>query len=171
MLIQNVSWYMICIMWHINAKNIIQQQGVIQKDLAPVLGVKTVGAVGHYLRGKRQPTPQQLKNLADHLGVKIDDFFQTENSQALAGRLTARRSTLQARYAWSTPDHANDAALTYNVIQAGIFQDMLELATQIGIDSFIDAVQKHPQDHFSAPRLKIADNIHEGYRQSVSHAA
>lgn len=158
-------------MWHINARNIIQQQGVIQKDLAPVLGVKTVGAVGHYLRGKRQPTPQQLKNLADHLGVKVDDFFHTEKSQALEGRLAARGSTLQARYVWSTPDHANEAALAHNVVQAGLFQDMLELAAQIGIDNFMDAVQTHPQDHFSAQRLKIADNIHKGYRQSVSHAA
>ncbi len=158
-------------MWHINAKNIIQQQGVLQKELVPVLGVKTVGAVGHYLRGKRQPTPQQLKNLADHLGVKVDAFFQSENSQALVGRLAARSSTLQARYAWSTPGHANESALTYNVIQAGNFQDMLELAIQVGIDSFMDAVQKHPQDHYSAQRLKIANNIHEGYQLSVSHAA
>ena len=158
-------------MWHINAKRIIQQQGVVQKELAPVLGVKTVGAVGHYLRGKRQPSPQQLKDLADYLGVKIDDFFRSENNQALAGRLASRKSTLQARYAWSTPNQLNDDALAYNVIQAGLFRDMLELANRIGIDKFIDAVQRHPQDQFSTQRLKIAENIHAGYLQSINHAA
>jgi hypothetical protein len=107
--------------------------------------------------------------LADHLGIKIDDFFQAEICPDLIGQLAARRNTLQAGYAWSTPDHANDAALTYNVIQAGIHRDMLELASQIGIARFMDAVQQHPQDHFSTQRQTIAETIHEGYQQSISH--
>lgn len=46
-------------------------QGLRQMDLAESLGVKTRGAVGHYMCGRREPSIEQLQALARRLGVTV----------------------------------------------------------------------------------------------------
>jgi transcriptional regulator with XRE-family HTH domain len=69
--------------WYEKAKILMKQKGITQDDLIPVFGVKTRGAVGHYLTGRRQPDPDQLAALAHKLGCMIDDLFckESETSQ------------------------------------------------------------------------------------------
>lgn len=45
--------------------------GLTQEDLKGAFGVTTRGAVGHYLTGRRTPTPEQLISLADLLQCSV----------------------------------------------------------------------------------------------------
>ncbi|MGR9117667.1 MAG: helix-turn-helix domain-containing protein [Gammaproteobacteria bacterium] len=58
-----------------------------QEDLLEVFGVTTRGAVGHYLTGRRQPTPDQIKALAAHLGCTIDDLLSDESIDIVRQRM------------------------------------------------------------------------------------
>lgn len=61
--------------WQARAKMRMKQDGVTQEDLVPVFGVTTRGAVGHYLSGRRIPSPTQMKALADHLRMSLDELM------------------------------------------------------------------------------------------------
>lgn len=58
--------------WYATAKARMRQIGLTQEDLAAALGVTTRGAVGHYLSGRRQPSPEQMKVIADQLRMSLD---------------------------------------------------------------------------------------------------
>ena len=60
--------------WFERAKILLNNKGISVKDLASVLGV-TASAAGHYLSGRRDPSPDMLKLIADTLGASIDDLF------------------------------------------------------------------------------------------------
>ena len=45
---------------------------ITQHDLADLVGVKTRGAIGHYLTGRRNPTLEQLEKFAQALEVSVD---------------------------------------------------------------------------------------------------
>lgn len=61
--------------WYDYVKVLMKHKGITQEDLIPVFGVKTRGAVGHYLSGKRQPNPHQMKALVDYLDVDFSALF------------------------------------------------------------------------------------------------
>jgi len=61
--------------WYEYAKRLMADKKIKQDDLIPVFNVTTRGAVGHYLSGRRQPSGEQLKSLADKLGLSIDDLL------------------------------------------------------------------------------------------------
>jgi hypothetical protein len=50
--------------WQQRARRRMGEVGVTQEDLKKPLGVKTRGAVGHYLSGRRDPSPEQFKALS-----------------------------------------------------------------------------------------------------------
>ncbi|BBL75984.1 hypothetical protein MishRS11D_30820 [Methylomagnum ishizawai] len=50
----------------------MEELGITQEDLVPLLGVKTRGAVGHYLTGRRDPSVAQLKALSKTLKMSLD---------------------------------------------------------------------------------------------------
>lgn len=169
--------------WHIGAKEIIRQAGVTQDQLVSVFGVGTPSAVGHYLNGRRQPRPAQLKSLADYLGVRIDDFFENEDAvsaapapsvtERLRERATcmARRQPLGVRYDWSNPGGMSEQAFIHKVLAGGRFKDILTLSTQIGIDH-LDATVMADTDLSSRPRLqRVLQNIRHGHNQAKAHAA
>jgi len=55
--------------WIVQAKKIMRDRGIKQKDIASAMGKSTRGAVGHYFTGRSQPTLNQLKSLAKYLGI------------------------------------------------------------------------------------------------------
>ena len=57
--------------WIVQAKKIMREQGITQKDIASAMGKSTRGAVGHYFTGRSQPTLNQLKSLSKYLGVTL----------------------------------------------------------------------------------------------------
>lgn len=61
--------------WFERAKERMQEIGVTQESLKDILGVETRGAVGHYLSGRRDPTPAQLSALAKKLRMSMDEMM------------------------------------------------------------------------------------------------
>jgi len=49
---------------------------VTQEELMPLFGVTTRGAVGHYLNGRRAPSPAVMVQLADKLGITLDELLR-----------------------------------------------------------------------------------------------
>lgn len=64
--------------WVKRAQGRMRDLGLRQEDLKETLGVKTRGAVGHYFRGRRQLSAQQIAALAGKLGMSIDELFSDE---------------------------------------------------------------------------------------------
>ncbi|MBK6800470.1 MAG: helix-turn-helix domain-containing protein [Novosphingobium sp.] len=54
--------------WFDRAKDRLEEKGMILKDFAMAIGI-TPGGAGHYLSGRRQPTPAMLKKIADVLDM------------------------------------------------------------------------------------------------------
>lgn len=61
--------------WYERAKRRMKQMGITQDDLKAPLSVETRGAVGHYLTGRRDPTPDQLAALAKALKISLDELL------------------------------------------------------------------------------------------------
>lgn len=61
--------------WYERARQRMAELGLKQPDLMKPLGVETRGAVGHYLRGRRHPDPQQLAALARVLHWSLDELL------------------------------------------------------------------------------------------------
>lgn len=83
------------------------KRGLYQKDLIDVFKVKTRGAVGHYLSGRREPTIEQLIALAELLGVSVSELVGeiplTGNSQDTQEILTLLRGIPPERFAAMIP--------------------------------------------------------------------
>ncbi|MFP3979142.1 XRE family transcriptional regulator [Marinobacter sp. KMM 10035] len=58
--------------WFDRVRSLMRRDGVTQDALTEVLGVKTRGAVGHYLSGRREPSIDQLRALATLFNVSLD---------------------------------------------------------------------------------------------------
>lgn len=72
MLIQPVSFCGMAEEWYDRAKRRMRELGLTQEGLKKPLRVKTRGAVGHYLTGRRDPTPFQFAALATVLKTTTD---------------------------------------------------------------------------------------------------
>lgn len=159
--------------WYQGAKSLIRNAGFTQEQLAPVFGVKTRAAVGHYLSGRRHPRPDQLKQLADFLGVRIDDFFvsETRQSEKEIQRVSSSGRRLATRYAWSNPDGVSDEALMYKVLSAGRFEDVLDLCLHFGYERVAEFVESD-EELARLPRLiRLLNNIKLGRQAALNHAA
>ncbi len=66
--------------WYKFAKGLMADKKIKQDDLVSVFGVKTRGAVGHYLSGRRSPSAEQLMSLATKLGVTMDELMSGEHA-------------------------------------------------------------------------------------------
>lgn len=62
--------------WYARAKKRMKEKGVTQEDLIALFGVATRGAVGHYLNGRREPSPLSLPKLADRLEMSLDELLR-----------------------------------------------------------------------------------------------
>ena len=64
--------------WSDKVKALMLERGITQEALAPILKVKTRGAVGHILTGRRQMSAHQVMALAKHFGVTVEDLVNDE---------------------------------------------------------------------------------------------
>ena len=64
--------------WIVQAKKIMRDRGITQKDIASAMGKSTRGAVVHYFTGRSQPTLNQLKSLAKYLISEIQDVYKLQ---------------------------------------------------------------------------------------------
>jgi len=71
--------------WQDRARGIMKEKGITQEALMLALGVTTRGAVGHYMKGRREPSLDQMIALAKHLGVQLEWL--------LSGRLPKKPET------------------------------------------------------------------------------
>lgn len=65
--------------WLIRASARLRALGVTQQDLVQPLKVRTRGAVGHYLTGRREMSPEQLRALAKACKWTLDELMGTAN--------------------------------------------------------------------------------------------
>lgn len=61
--------------WAQNAQKRMKQLGITQLELSNQLGLKTVGAIGHWFNGRRTPTLKNIELLADCLKIPITELF------------------------------------------------------------------------------------------------
>lgn len=73
--------------WYEKAKRLMTIKKIRQEDLINVFGVTTRGAVGHYLTGRRQPDPDQMKALADKLGCSLDELLNPGETDPVQSRI------------------------------------------------------------------------------------
>ena len=164
--------------WNENASIIIENRGLTYADLMPIIGVKTSDAVAQILSGRRNPTPQQLKNLADFLGVTIDDFFTfsaaepTPLPEELVRAIREQPvKPLGHRYDWSNPGGLRPEVMIYKVLRAERFEDILEACYQYGIDKVYEVF--HSMTHFPSSRSSIErtlGNIQYGIEMANTEA-
>ena len=57
--------------WIKRARKIMTERKITQRDLLPVMGKTTRGAVSHYFTGRSTPTIAQMESLAKYLGVSL----------------------------------------------------------------------------------------------------
>jgi transcriptional regulator with XRE-family HTH domain len=69
--------------WRTKAKALMADQKIKQKDLLDVFNVSTRGAIGHYLKGRRQPCVEQLNALAIKLGCSINELIEDPTPEEL----------------------------------------------------------------------------------------
>lgn len=62
--------------WSGPAKRRMQERGLTQQDLINVFDVRTRGAVGHYFRGRRQASMEQLRRLSEELDLDLTAMVQ-----------------------------------------------------------------------------------------------
>jgi phage repressor protein C with HTH and peptisase S24 domain len=67
--------------WRERVKARMKEINITQDDLTSILGVKTRGAVGHYLSGRNDPSPDQLTALARKLGMSLDELLLGSDEQ------------------------------------------------------------------------------------------
>lgn len=89
--------------WYLAAKRLMKAKKIRQDDLIETLGVKTRGAVGHYLSGRRQPTPAQLIALAGKLGCTVDELLSGEPADPIQDKIN--RIVRAAEKAMATSTH------------------------------------------------------------------
>ena len=68
--------------WITRAKSEMAKKNITQKDVAPIMGKSTRGAVGHYFTGRSKPTLDQLEDLAKYLGVSLSWLVSDNGNNA-----------------------------------------------------------------------------------------
>jgi transcriptional regulator with XRE-family HTH domain len=66
--------------WIKEAKKLMKQKNLTQKDVAASMGKTTGGAVGHYFTGRSTPNIKQMKGLANKLGVSFSKLVEGNDS-------------------------------------------------------------------------------------------
>lgn len=97
--------------WRDEVRKLMKAQGVTQDVLAPILGVTTRGAVGHYLSGRRDMTPEQFYALLKRLGVEAKDVFEPSTADDT-------RRVVQAIQSLSPRDRAHLQAVTDSFVKS-----------------------------------------------------
>ena len=67
----------------------MREKKLTQSDLAPVMGKKSRGAVGHYFTGRSKPTFDQLESLAKYLGVSLSWLVSEQENETIFNALTS----------------------------------------------------------------------------------
>lgn len=62
--------------WAQNAQKRMKQLGMSQLELSNQLGLKTVGAIGHWFNGRRTPTLKNIELLAACIKMPITELFK-----------------------------------------------------------------------------------------------
>ena len=100
--------------WYDRAKRRMREIKVTQEALVKPLSVETRGAVGHYLSGRRDPTPDQLIALAQALRMSLDELL---TGAGLAPDQPAARNGIDA----------DRAAIVFEVVRRELLDVWAEL--------------------------------------------
>lgn len=64
--------------WHTRLRRLMEQRGVVQEDIAHLLGVRGQSAVTGYVTGKRRLKSDQAVAICDYFGVSLDWLLRGE---------------------------------------------------------------------------------------------
>lgn len=90
--------------WTDRAQARMRELGLRQEDLKETLGVKTRGAVGHYFRGRRQLSAQQIAALAGKLRMSIDELFSDVPAKGAEDQKASPSSVIRLTERESQPE-------------------------------------------------------------------
>jgi transcriptional regulator with XRE-family HTH domain len=125
--------------WYDKAKRIMKAKRIKQDELIDTFGVQTVGAVSHYLTGRRQPDPMQIKALADKLGCTVDELLSGGAPDPL--QLKINRIIRAAEKAMATSTHHFTESEKISVYRAA-FSAGLDLSVTDDLDMLLYAFIK-----------------------------
>lgn len=92
--------------WYERAKRRMKALKVSQDDLKTPLGVKTRGAVSHYLTGRNDPSPDQLLVMARALKTTVSGLLGEEPMHQVVERSDAHMAIEMAVVLRGLPDSA-----------------------------------------------------------------
>lgn len=98
--------------WYEKAKRLMTDKHIKQHDLIEVFEVKTRGAVGHYLSGRRQPSPHQMKALADKLGCGLDELMNSDEVSPAQAKINTIIRAAETAMAQSNHDFTEEEKLS-----------------------------------------------------------
>lgn len=148
--------------WYEKAKKIMDAKGIRQHELLDVFGVTTRGAVGHYLSGRRTPSPEQLRSLAAKLSISIDELMSSAYSAPKADQHDAQYFSIGRQIneailpVWKIP--------VISWVQAGEYTEAVDLFQPGYAEEFVDTTIKPKKTTF-ALRVKgdsMEPVFHEG---------
>jgi SOS-response transcriptional repressor LexA len=105
--------------WYLIAKTLLKRKGGGYRALAEYLGVETA-TVGHYMTGRRNPTPQQLVAISEYLNVDMSTLFSSE-----IGELPPRGAANEGSNVIDGPDIGGTVPLISST-QAGDYVDVID---------------------------------------------
>jgi transcriptional regulator with XRE-family HTH domain len=126
--------------WYDKAKRLMADKKIRQEDLLGVFGVTTRGAVGHYLTGRRQPDPAQMKALADKLGCGLDELLSDGEVDLL--QLQINKIIRSAEIAIATSSHKITEDERLSVYRAAFAVGLDTNITDEQLTSFLAAFVK-----------------------------
>lgn len=62
--------------WAQIAQKRMKLLGISQQELSEMIGLKTVGAIGHWFNGRRTPSLKNIELLAECLNIPLTDLFR-----------------------------------------------------------------------------------------------
>lgn len=125
--------------WYEKAKRLMTIKKIRQEDLIEVFGVTTRGAVGHYLTGRRQPDPSQMKALAEKLDCTLDELLEPGEPDPVQAKIN--KIIKAAELAMSTSTHEFSETERLRVFRlafsAGLDEDITDEQLAAYLDGFV----------------------------------
>lgn len=98
--------------WHEKARRLMKDKNIKQTDLIPVFDVKSRAAISHYLTGIRQPSPKQMKALADKLGCGLDELMSEDGISPIQMKINTIVKAAENAMAQSSHDFTEEEKLS-----------------------------------------------------------
>ena len=105
-------------LWAQNAQKRMKQLGITQLELSELIGLKTVGAIGHWFNGRRSPSLKNIELLAEHLKLPIADLFRVADEDSVLQGDARHLNDAMMLLCRSVSVPPSDAKIFFNVFES-----------------------------------------------------